>query len=189
MRPSLTRLLGSSLAVTLLCLGTAASAQDVQEERFLRIQTPAQDLQVRISRNSIVGPNVQLVRDDDAVRGRAAGRSVYLRIVEGEEGEEELDGLAGAQPAWIASVSKKGGSLRLEGTFAGGPLHLTLGPRELSGTVGPCTYDLELEDEAYVGMRVCGGERQPTWVFLTPTELPEQVSPMLMTALVVVLGT
>jgi hypothetical protein len=182
MRPSLTRL----LAVTLLCLGTAAGAQDAQEEWFLRVQTPAQDLQVQVSRNSIVGSNVQLVRDDDAVRGRAAGRSVFLRIV---EGGEELDGLVGTQQAWIASARKKGGSLRLEGTFAGEPLHLTLGPRELSGTVGSCTYDLELEDEAYAGMRVCEGERQPTWVFLTPAKLPEQVSPMLMTALVVVLGT
>jgi hypothetical protein len=186
MRPSLTRLLGSSLAVALLCLGTAAAAQEAQEEWFLRLQTPDEDVQVELSRDSIVGTNVQLVRDDDAVRGRAAGRSVYLRIV---EDEEELDGLVGSQPAWIASTHRRTGTLRLEGTFAGGPLHLTLTPRKLSGIVGACTYDLEFEDEAYAGTRVCGGDRQPTWVFLTPTRLPEQASPILMTALVIVLGT
>jgi hypothetical protein len=186
MRSSLNRLFGSSLAVTLLCLGTAAGAQGLKGEQFLRVQTPDEDLQVEISRTSIVGSNVQLVRDEDAVRGRAAGRSVFLRIL---EDETELDGLAGSQPAWIASTRKRDGSLRLEGTFASAPLHLTLGPRELSGTVGPCTYDLEFEDEAYMGTRVCEGERQPTWVFLTPTRLPEQVSPLLMTALVILLGS
>src|SRR5687768_811153 len=108
MRPSLTRLLGSSLAGALLCLGTVAGAQEAKEGQFLRVQTPAQDIQVEISRNSIVGTHVQLVRDDDAIRGRAAGRSVYLRIL---EDEEELDGLAGSQPAWIGSVRKRDGSL------------------------------------------------------------------------------
>lgn len=186
MKPSLQRLFGSALAVTLLCLGTAAGAQDMKGERFLRLQTPAQDVQVEVSRGSIVGSGFQLVRDEDTVRGRAVGRSVFLRV---QEDETELDGLVGAQPTWIASTRKEDGRLRLEGTYAGGPLHLTLGPTELSGTVGPCTYDLEFEDEAYTGMRVCGGERQPTWVFLTPTELPEQLSPMLVTALVVLLGS
>lgn len=183
MRFSVHRLLGSSLAVTLLCLGMGARA--AKNEQFLRIQTPDQDIQVEISPTSIVGSKVQLVRDDDAIRGRAAGRSIFLRIV---EDETELDGLAGSQPAWIASSRKKDGSLRLEGTFDGDSLHLTLGPKELSGTVGACTYDLEFEDEAYTGTRVCEGDRERTWVFLTPSELPEQVSPMLVAALVVLLG-
>jgi hypothetical protein len=200
MRSPFAQRLGCSLGVLLLCLGTAAGAQEAEapraeeqepeapeqdEEQFLRVQTAKRDVSVRISPESAVGPSVQLVRDSGAVRGRAAGQSVYLRI---EKGMGELDGLVGSQPAWISSASQKGSSLRLEGTFGGGTLKLGVSEKELSGTVGPCTYDLDFKDEAYQGVRVCDGERQHVWVFLTPG-IPEQLSPMLATTLVVLLGT
>jgi hypothetical protein len=205
MRSPFAQRLGCSLGVLLLCLGTAVGAQESEtplapeqepeaqeqepeeqeEGQFLRVQTAKRDVSVRISPESAVGPGVQLVRDSGAVRGRAAGQSVYLRIV---KGKGELDGLVGSQPAWISSASKKGSSLRLEGTFSDGTLELDINAKELSGTVGPCTYDLDFKDEAYQGIRVCDGERQHVWVFLTPG-IPEQLSPMLATALVVLLGT
>ncbi len=190
MRSPFAQRLGCSLGVLLLCLGIAASAQEPEapeqeEGQFLRVQTAKQDISVRISPESAVGPGVQLVRDDDAVRGRAAGQSVYLRIV---KGKGELDGLVGSQPAWISTASRKGSSPRLEGTFGGGTLELDVSAKELSGTVGPCTYDLDFKDEAYQGVRVCDGERQHVWVFLTPG-LPEPLSPMWVTTLVVLLGT
>ena len=201
MRSPFAQRLGCSLGVLLLCLGTAAGARGPEappapeqepeeaaergEGQFLRVQTAKQDVSVRISSESAVGPGVQLVRDEGAVRGRAAGQSVYLRIA---KGKGELDGLVGSEPAWISSASKKGSSLRLEGTFGGGTLALDVSAKELTGTVGPCTYDLDFKDEAYQGVRVCDGERQHVWVFLTPG-IPEQLSPMLATALVVLLGT
>jgi hypothetical protein len=198
MRSPFAQRLGCSLGVLLLCLGTASGARDPDappaqepdaperdEGQFLRVQTAQRDVSVRISPESAVGPGVQLVRDDAAVRGRAAGQSVYLRIV---KGRGELDGLVGSEPAWISSASKKGSSLRLEGTFGGDTLELDVDPQGLSGTVGPCTYDLDFKDEAYQGVRVCDGERQHVWVFLTPG-IPEQFSPMLATTLVVLLGT
>jgi len=205
MRSPFAQRLGCSLGVLLLCLGTASAAREraarleqdeeqaqereseapePQAGQFLRVQTAKNDVSVRISSESAVGPGVQLVRDGGAVRGRAAGQSVYLRVV---KGKGELDGLVGSEPAWISSASKKGPGLRMEGTFAGGTLELDVSPKELSGTVGACTYDLDFEDEAYQGVRVCDGEKQHVWVFLTPG-IPEQLSPMFVSALVVLLG-
>ncbi len=210
MRSPFAQRLGCSLGVLLLCLGTASAARErvarleqdeeqaqeqAQEQeseapepqagQFLRVQTAKNDVSVRISSESAVGPGVQLVRDGGAVRGRAAGQSVYLRVV---KGKGELDGLVGSEPAWISSASKKGQGLRLEGTLSGGSLKLDVGPKGLSGTVGACTYDLDFQDEAYQGVRVCDGEKQHVWVFLTP-DVPEQPSPTWVTALVVLLGS
>lgn len=183
MSPSPSRRLGCSLGLLLLCLGTTALAQEREAGYFLRLQTPTQDVSVQVSPESIVGSDVRLVRDEKVVRGRASGRSVFLRLTQGQ-----LDGLMGAQPLRLTSSEQEGGSL-LEGTLLGAPVDLEFGPKQLTGSVGPCTYDLEYRDEAYVGVRTCGpGERQPVYVFLTPG-LPEQVPPMLTLALAVLLGT
>lgn len=181
MNSSFARHLGCALGITLLCLGTAASARQ-QEAQRLRLQTPARDISVQIAPDFVMGSDVRLVRDETAVRGRASGRSVFVRL-----GEDELEGLVGSQPARLSWLEQEG-TLRLEGTLSGGPVGLELGPERLTGTAGPCTYDLEYQDEAYVGVRVCGtGGRQPVSVVLPPGLL-EQVSPMEALALTLVLG-
>lgn len=181
MRSSFARHIGCALGLTLLCLGTTVAAQE-QEDRNLHLQTPARDSSLQVSPGSIVGPDVRLVRDEAAVRGRAFGRSVFLQIRPGT-----VEGTLGAQPMWLTWREKEG-TLLLEGSLIGSPVGLEVGPERLTGSVGPCVYDLESQDEAYTGVRVCGtGDPQRVSVSL-PSRLPVRGSPMLATALALLLG-
>lgn len=185
MRSSIARLLGGALGVSLLGLVPPAGAQeDEAEVHSLRLQTPNEDLKARVTEDSVTGSGIQLTRQEDTVRGKIAGGSVYLRRKRGG-----LEGLLGGQSVRIVLKREEAGIVRLEGTFGGDPLELDITPEELSGTVGPCTYDLEYQDEAYQGVRTCDGDtREHVWVFVTPG-IPEDVSPLLATTLVVLLGS
>ncbi|QRK05907.1 hypothetical protein JQX13_38085 [Archangium violaceum] len=98
-----------------------------------------------------------------------------------------MEGLIGAQLARF-SWREEAGTLRLEGTLIGSPVGLEIGPERISGSVGPCIYALEYKDEAYAGQRVCGtGDPQQVSVSL-PSGLPPRGSPMMATALVLLLG-
>jgi hypothetical protein len=185
MRSSIARLLGGALGVSLLGLVLPAGAQeDEAEVRSLRLQTAKEDLKARVTEDSVTGSGFQLKREGDTVRGKVDGGSVYLNRKRGG-----LEGLLGGQSVRIVPKRERDGLVRLEGSFGGEPLEIDIGPEELSGTVGSCTYDLEYQDEAYQGVRICEGDtREHVWVFVTPG-VPEDVSPLLATTLVVLLGS
>jgi hypothetical protein len=185
MRSSIAWLLGGALGVSLLGLVLPAGAQeDEAEVQSLRLQTAKQDLKAQVTPDSVTGSSLQLKREGNTVRGKVDGESVYLSRKRGG-----LEGLLGGQSVRIVPKRDQDGIVRLEGTFGGEPLELDIGPDELSGTIGTCTYDLEYQDEAYQGVRICEGDtREHVWVFVTPG-VPEDVSPLLATALVVLLGS
>ncbi|HEX8825451.1 MAG TPA: hypothetical protein VF794_36405 [Archangium sp.] len=189
MRSSIARLLGGALGVSLLGLVLTAGAQedegkDEAGRQSLRLQTPKEDLKAQVTSEAVTGTDIQLTRKGDTVRGLASGSSVSLNRKGGK-----LEGIVGGQSVRITSKSDEEGIVRLEGTFGGGPLELDITPDELAGTVGTCTYDLQYEDEAYQGVRTCGeNKREHVWVFVTPG-IPAEVSPLLATTLVVLLGS
>ncbi len=184
MRSSIARLLGGALGVSLLGLVLPTAAQeDEAKVQSLRLQTAKQDLKAQVTEDSVTGSGLQLKREGDTVRGKVAGDSVYLNRKRGG-----LEGLLGGQSVRIVP-KREDGLVRLEGTFGGEPLELDISPEELSGTIGTCTYDLEYQDEAYQGVRICEGDtREHVWLFVTPG-VPEDVSPLLATTLVVLLGS
>lgn len=54
----------------------------------------------------------------------------------------------------------------VEGTLARQSTALLVGPTDIRGRIGGCTYHLELASEAYLGWRTCTGPIQPTPVAL-----------------------
>jgi hypothetical protein len=194
------RLLGCALGVSLLALGTEGRAQEVppgqarqeqaqgqqEDGTYLTLRTPNQEVTLQVTRTFIIGPDIQLVRDldEDIVQGRAQGRSVFLTAV-----ESEVEGLVGSMPALITfSRERRGQPLRLEGNIAGSPIQLRIEQNALTGTLGPCTYDLERKGNEYRGIRVCAGSTRQDVSLTLPPGLLDEVSPMMVTALAILLG-
>ncbi|HEX8440960.1 MAG TPA: hypothetical protein VF697_38110, partial [Archangium sp.] len=75
------------------------------------------------------------------------------------------------------------------GTFAGNLTHLRLSREELTGTVGPCGYDLKAtEDGGYQGSRSCGGPPERPVVLAIPPALAQQGPAMTLATLALLLG-
>lgn len=155
--------------------------------RLIRLETPAQELAVQVTPTFIIGPDLWLVRDENEVYGRAFGRSVFLSL---DAEEENVEGLIGTLPTWFTFGPQEDVPLRMEGVASGGPVQLTVTAREITGTVGMCSYALEYQQEAerYEGSRICAGTPWQTVSLGLPPELLEQVEPMTVMALAVLLG-
>lgn len=179
MSPTHARLLGCVLGSLLPVLAAAAPARDVSS---LVLSTPELSRRVSLTQAAAVGPGIHLVRDEGAVRGRAFGHSVALRVR-----GERVEGLVGALPARL-SPPGEGDAPWLEGTVLGAPVQLRRDARGLTGTVGPCTYELAPSAEGYAGRRSCTGSPwQPVRLTL-PAGLLERGSALERVALLVVLG-
>lgn len=195
MRSSYVRLLGCALGTTLFALGTVASAQGqapperpppAEAGRLIRLETPTQEFAVQVTPTFVIGPDLWLARDGDDIYGSAFGRSVFVSL---DAKEENAAGLIGTLPASFTFGPREDVPLRLEGVASGGPVKLTVTTREVTGTVGLCSYALKYQPEAkrYEGSRICAGTPWQTVSLVLPPELLEKVEPMTVMALEVLL--
>jgi hypothetical protein len=181
MKASYVKRIGRALGVaSLLALG-AAGAQG--PDQYLSLRTPDAALTARVTGDSVVGPDLSLARDHKTLRGRAFGRVVFLGL-----NGNEVGGTVGGELSRL-SFENKGNVLEAQGSFAGNLSRLTLSTTGLSGTVGPCSYELEAtEDGGYRGSRSCGGVPERPVVLAIPPALAQQGPAMTLATLALILS-
>lgn len=181
MKSSYAKRIGRTLGVaSLLTLG-AAGAQE--PDPYLSLRTPNAALAARVTGDSVVGPDLALTRDHKTLRGRAFGRVVFLGL-----NGDEVGGTVGGELSRL-SFEDKGDVLEARGSFGGHLSRLTLGPTGLSGTVGPCSYELEALGEGdYRGSRSCGGVPERPVVLTLPPALSRQGPAMTLAILSLILA-
>jgi hypothetical protein len=172
------RHIGLALGLALGALGAARA----QGEAYLYLRTPDGASSLRVTEDSLLGPDIQVTRDGDSLRGRAYGEVVFLNL-----GEDELGGSVGERLSRL-SFEREGNTLKARGTFGGDLTRLEISPEALSGTVGPCSYDLEASEAGYTGARSCGGPPERPVVLAVPPELANQGPAMTLAALALLMG-
>lgn len=161
MKPLPARTVSSLLASGLLLSGVALA----EESGYLHIQTPGASVTARVTDKDITGPDFQLSHSADAMRGRAYGRVVSLRIE-----DDLIGGLIGNLPVRVKLEKTEAGTLKGQGTFAGRYTTLEINRDELKGRVGNCAYELKAKEHRYEGWRSCGGPLEfPVYVEIPPS--------------------
>ena len=148
MRHTLASLLRTLSVLGLLACGGLARA-DASEE--LRLYVPGTASILRVTERDFYNADIQLSYDGKEVRGRAGGQILFLEVK-----KDRLVGLYGHQPTQLVVAQKEKG-YEASGTFAGRLTRLRFGPEEVAGYVGPCSYTLRFNGEAYEGSSSCGG--------------------------------
>jgi hypothetical protein len=181
MDSSYTQRIGRALGMTaLLAVGTAA-AQD--GDQYLYLRTPDAALTSRVTGDSVSGPDLQLFRDGKTLRGRAFGQTVFLGL-----NGNELGGTVGRELTRL-SFENKDGVTHARGSFYGRVSELSISAEGLTGTVGPCSYELKATKEGdYVGSRSCGGPPERPVVLSIPPALAQQGPAMTLATLGLILG-
>ncbi len=171
--------MGALASAALLACGVAAAQEGNNSYLFLR--TPGTTMSARVTSNDITGPDFQLFHSREALRGRAYGRVVSLEIE-----ENQIGGLIGGLLVRM-NLEKKDGVMHVQGTFAGQITRFQIGPEELKGRVGTCSYELKASNQRYEGWRSCGGMPEyPVYVEIPPT-LTQSGTPTTMAALALLL--
>ncbi|MFL5348609.1 MAG: hypothetical protein ACJ8AT_27755 [Hyalangium sp.] len=172
--------MGGVLTAGLLVWTTAGAAKG--QDIFLH--TPGEAISATVKGDSVASPDVQLYRSSDAVRGRAFGRVVNLDI----EGDQ-VAGIVGDQPTRLRLNPQAGGGLEAVGMLGGGLSRFKLTPKEFSGTVAACSYELRFTGTRYEGSRACRGKIEaPVYLELPPT-LAEGGDAQAVATLGLILGT
>jgi hypothetical protein len=151
----------SSLLMLGLLAGAPALAQPTQ---YLDLRTPVTALTARVTESGLSSPQLQLGITDDALRGRAFGRTVNVTLK-----DDRIGGIYGAGPVNL-KVTENGDTLEARGTFGGQITNFKVSPKELSGTVGRCSYELKAsQEDRYQGWRSCGyGLENPVSLSIPP---------------------
>ena len=172
--------MGGVLTVGLLAWGPAGAAGS--QDLFLR--TPGTSISATIKGDSVASPDLQLYRSSSAVRGRAFGRVVNLDL----QGDQ-VSGLVGGQPTRLKLNSQAGGGLEAVGLLGGGLARFKLTPKEISGTVGACSYALQFTGARYEGWRSCNGQIENPVYLELPATLAEGGNAQAVATLGLILGT
>ncbi|MCY1033042.1 hypothetical protein OV207_16340 [Corallococcus sp. BB11-1] len=141
------------LTVAALLAGGSAVAKT---DDVVELQTPRTTVRASVDAQGLQGPELRLRMTDDALRGQAFQRPVDLKL-----SEQRIQGTVGKAPVDL-SVRERPDVVEVSGNFAGQPSSLTLSPSELTGSVGPCGYNLIIERDRkhYSGTRACGDQRE-----------------------------
>lgn len=181
MNSSYTQRIGRALGMAALLVFGTAAAQSGDQYLFLR--TPNAAITARVTGDSVSGPDLQLSRDGKTLRGRAFGQTVFLGL-----NGKELGGTVGRELTRL-SFEDKDGVTQARGSFYGRLTELNISDEELTGTVGPCSYELRAtRDGSYVGSRSCGGPPERPVRLSIPPALAQQGSAMTLATLGLILG-
>ncbi|WP_437274413.1 hypothetical protein WME90_24505 [Sorangium sp. So ce375] len=188
--------LALALSLTAAC-GTAPAAESPVREDILRAAGPSEFILLTargdlvsadIEPGRVVGPDVNLGvyaadrgRDAQTVRGVAFDRAVNVTAT-----DQGAAGIVGAMPLHL-SVSRADAALRAQGLLAGAPSDYRLDERQLTGTIGRCSYQLTRTGRTYEGSRSCEGQPHHVTVLL-PRGLASWSDAALATALGLLLG-
>jgi len=150
-------------------LGLPAAALTVTVSQKEELQLHAGDtvIEAKLSKDGLLGPNVQVQRYGSAIRGRAFNAPVSLQVTEGR-----VSGQVGSRPVNL-QVNQSNDGVDVNGLFAGQLSNLKIRPTALSGRIGHCDYDLTLAGDHYSGFRTCDGQGFP---IPTTLQLPSGMS-------------
>ena len=151
------------LEVSLL-LGTGCAAQPgpalppAAPSQSITLRTPGQLLIATLSGDRFFGPDIEIARAAQSLRGRAYGAVVDLRT-----SESRIDGTVGSGRTELHLYVQPEG-LALRGLYADSLGRLEVRADRITGQLGGCQYDLRSTGAAvaeYYGARVCRGVSEP----------------------------
>ncbi|WP_338871756.1 hypothetical protein [Myxococcus stipitatus] len=174
----------TSLLVTLglLACGSALAATPSAKNENLDLRTRDRSLAVRVSDDLLSSPELKLSFKHDTVQGQAFGRPVNLT-----EKDDVLQGTYGQKPVNL-KVTDHEDILLAVGTFGGQVTDLRVSPEEVSGTAGPCSYELLItRHDRYEGWRTCGDRKDNKVSLYIPSSLAKEDT-QLATALSILLA-
>jgi hypothetical protein len=172
--------MGGVLTAGLLAWATAGAAEN--QDIFLR--TPGESISATVKGDSVESPDLQLYRSSSAVRGRAFGHVVNLDLK-----SDQVTGIVGGQPTRLKLNSQAGGGLEAVGLLGGGLTRFKLTPKEISGTVGACSYALQFTGARYEGWRSCRGQIENPVYLELPATLAEGGDAQVVATLGLILNT
>jgi hypothetical protein len=128
----------------------------------------------KVTQSSIEGPVINLGRYGGELRGTTAtNQPVNVTL---NETTQQARGIIGTRPVELHVEEAPDGSLHGQGMIAGYLSDFRTNAYAIQGRIGLCSYDLTLQDGAYVGMRAC--ETGLTPVTLEIPELMRGWSPV-----------
>lgn len=169
------------LTVAALLAGGSAVAK---KNDTLEVRTPQTTVRASVDAQGIQGPDMKLQFSDNALKGQAFQRPVDLKLP-----GRHIEGTVGGKPVDL-TVTERPDVVETMGTFAGQPSSLTLSPDALTGSVGPCGYNLIIERDRrhYRGTRACGDQRDNDVFIAIPKSLERKPATERMAALSVLLA-
>ncbi|MGE6761219.1 hypothetical protein ACQKGO_24600 [Corallococcus interemptor] len=169
------------LTVAALLAGGSAVAKKAET---LELRTHDTTVRASVTAQGLQGPDLKLQLSDNALKGQAFQRPVDLKL-----SERQIEGTVGGKPVEL-TVAERPDVVEMMGTFAGQPSSLTLSPDALTGSVGPCGYNLIIERDRkhYRGTRACGDQRENDVFVTIPKSLEKEPAPGRMAALSVLLS-
>ncbi|WP_437585330.1 hypothetical protein [Sorangium sp. So ce1000] len=175
MNPLPVRSLWLALSLTAAC-GTAPAAESPARDDIFRAAGPSEFILLTargelvsadIEPERVVGPDVNLgVYAADRGRGGQTVRGVaFDRVVNVTATAHGAAGIVGAMPLDL-SVTRADTGLRARGLLAGALSDYRLDERQLTGTIGRCSYELTRTGRTYEGSRRCEGQPHRVSVLL-----------------------
>jgi hypothetical protein len=168
----------SATAVMILVLGAAgivscssSSSQTPAASPQLAAATeltPTVSLQKTDKGTRIFGPGLELIRDDEGIRGQS--QSGVVNISPTKDG---FSGMIGTGTTNIHIEPTSNGNFNMRGTFAGALGNLEVSDDHIQGQLGRCQFNLNAMPSTntargYTGDRICGGSRATTTLTLSP---------------------
>lgn len=115
---------------------------------------------VTLTPSALTGPDYQLSRTPDAIRGQIGGRTIDLSWT-----KDGVSGSYGGQPVRL-TLQPAGDGTRVSGLWGGAIGNLLLGPKSLEGKIGRCSYSMDRMGQQLTGQSTCGAAPSNTTVSL-----------------------
>ena len=152
-----TRALGKAAWTWAVALGLVAGCAHsggtapVVSATGLVLHTQSHFIRAEVTETGIQGPQFNIARTVDALRGSVFNRPVNLAI---SPARDEVSGILGTSPLKIQS-RHEGAALHTTGLLGGYLSDFVSSAAAIKGRIGPCSYDLRFAGGAYVGFRSC----------------------------------
>jgi hypothetical protein len=171
MRQSVARVMGLGLGVIGIasCNSSSSSGGAAAPTGPTTALTPGLSMQQTAKGTRIFGPQVELIRDEEGIRGQCAMGVVDLREEKGV-----VSGIIGSGTTNLHIIPAAGNDFNIRGMFAGKVGDLVVQKDKIQGQLGQCQYDLhavapaDAESRAYNGQRRCGMGSQATTFTMSP---------------------
>lgn len=115
---------------------------------------------VNVTPTELSGPNYQVSRYPDALRGQVDGQAIDL-----EWTQQGVQGTYGSQPINLKLEPTQDGT-RVSGMWGGRIGNLVVGAKSVDGRIGRCSYTLGRTGEQLSGQSTCGGAPSNTSITL-----------------------
>lgn len=178
MKPLITAL--SALALIAAC----AHSEPAGPVEHFTLTSTGDSYSVTITPNLLSGPDYQVSRYSDAFRG-----DIKNKILDAEIENGKVNGNLGSAP-FTVSIENEGDNTRVRGLYAGMLTDFTVGPTQIHGQAGQCSYQLARGPGApdYSGYSSCSGTEQRSTRINLPDEFTHHPDIFLSTELMMMLA-